>query len=162
MESKNKARGNAAAKLYCVAPPTEEQKKGLADFLEKKYGVRPEIVVEEDKSLVSGFRLEYGGDVYDRSAKSRIDKIKQTIKGVSSEPVAAAPAAAAVSAVSAKLYCVTPPTDAQTKGIADFLERTYGVRPEVDIVIDNSVVGGVRLEYGDNVFDWSAQGRINK
>ena len=162
MESKNKARGNAAAKLYCVAPPTEEQKKGLADFLEKKYGVRPEIVVEEDKSLVSGFRLEYGGDVYDRSAKSRIDKIKQTIKGVSSEPVAAAPAAAAVSAVSAKLYCVTPPTDAQKKGIADFLERTYGVRPEVDIVIDNSVVGGFRLEYGDNVFDWSAQGRINK
>ena len=62
----------------------------------------------------------------------------------------------------AKLFCVTPPTKEQKSGIADFLERTYGVRPEIEIVIDKSVVGGFRLEYGDNVFDWSAQGRINK
>ena len=59
-----------AAKIYCITPPTEEQKKGLSDFLFKKYGTRPEIEIVEDKSLAGGFRLEYGGDVYDSSAKA--------------------------------------------------------------------------------------------
>ena len=47
-----------AAKIYCITPPTEEQKKGLSDFLFKKYGTRPEIEIVEDKSLAGGFRLE--------------------------------------------------------------------------------------------------------
>ena len=62
----------------------------------------------------------------------------------------------------ATLYCVNPPTDKQKKGIAAFLEKTYGVRPEINIVTDKSLVSGFRLEFGDNVFDWSAQGRVNK
>ncbi len=62
----------------------------------------------------------------------------------------------------AKLYCVTPPDDRQLAGLGDFLQRTYGVRPTIEIIIDPAVVGGFRLEYGDNVFDWSAQGRIDK
>ena len=62
----------------------------------------------------------------------------------------------------AKLYCVTPPDDRQLAGLGDFLQRTYGVRPQIEIIEDPSVVGGFRLEYGDNVFDWSARGRIDK
>ena len=62
----------------------------------------------------------------------------------------------------ATLYCVNPPSDEQKEGIAGFLEKTYGVRPEIEVIQDKSLVSGFRLEFGDNVFDWSAQGRVNK
>ena len=41
--------GKTKATLYCVNPPSDEQKEGIAGFLEKTYGVRPEIEVIEDK-----------------------------------------------------------------------------------------------------------------
>ncbi len=165
MENKIKGATRNTAKLFCVTPPTKEQKSGIADFLQKKYGVRPEIEVVEDTSLISGFRLEFGGDVYDWSAQGRVEKLKQQIKSASGAftgEVKTDKKPAETASACARLYCVNPPSDAQRRGIADFLERTYGVRPEIEIVIDKSVVGGFRLEYGDNVFDWSAQGRINK
>lgn len=165
MENKIKGATRNTAKLFCVTPPTKEQKSGIADFLQKKYGVRPEIEVVEDKSLISGFRLEFGDDVYDWSAQGRVEKLKQQIKSASGAftgEVKTYKKPAETASACARLYCVNPPSDAQRRGIADFLERTYGVRPEIEIVIDKSVVGGFRLEYGDNVFDWSAQGRINK
>ena len=153
-------KSKVSAKLYCVTPPDEAQKKGIADFLERTCGVRPEIEIIEDKSLVGGFRLEYGDKVYDWSAQGRVEKLKDSIKKVAPS-VAEKPVPAAKSDVAAKLYCITPPDGAQKQGISDFLARTYGVRPEIDIVIDKSVVGGFRLEYGDNVYDWTAQGRLN-
>lgn len=165
MENKINGATRNTAKLFCVTPPTKEQKSGIADFLQKKYGVRPEIEVVEDTSLISGFRLEFGGDVYDWSAQGRVEKLKQQIKSASGAftgEVKTDKKPAETASACARLYCVNPPSDAQRRGIADFLERTYGVRPEIEIVIDKSVVGGFRLEYGDNVFDWSAQGRINK
>ena len=165
MENKIKGATRNTAKLFCVTPPAKEQKSGIADFLQKKYGVRPEIEVVEDKSLISGFRLEFGDDVYDWSAQGRVEKLKQQIKSASGAftgEVKTDKKPAETASACARLYCVNPPSDTQRRGIADFLERTYGVRPEIEIVIDKSVVGGFRLEYGDNVFDWSAQGRINK
>ena len=82
---------------------------------------------------------------------------------------AAKPAAGSVKAKpvqgtdgAAQLYCVTPPDERQKKGFSDFLERTYGARPEIEVITDPSLVGGFRLVYGDNVYDWSAQGRISK
>lgn len=155
---KNKAN---TAKLYCVTPPTEAQKKGITDFLERKYGVRPEIEIVAESSLVGGFRLEYEGDVFDWSAKGRVEKLSARLKGLSDE-FTAKPAPAEDVRPVAQLYCVNPPSEEQKKGMADFLERTYGLRPEIDIVIDKTLVGGFRLQYGDNVYDWSAKGRIAK
>ena len=159
MESKKKA---GVAKLFCITPPGAEQREGIADFLEKKYGTRPEIEIITDSSLVGGFRLEFGGDIYDWSTKGRVEKLKESIKSAAAVPSGEVRRAEALPDVSAKLFCVTPPTAEQRRGIAGFLERTYGTRPEVEIIIDKSVVGGFRLEFGDNVFDWSAQGRINR
>ena len=62
----------------------------------------------------------------------------------------------------AKLYCVTPPDEKQLKGIKEFLRRTYGGEPEVEIISDPSLVGGFRLEYRGNVYDWSARNWINR
>ena len=46
----------------------------------------------------------------------------------------------------AKLYCVTPPDERQIEGFKDFLGRTFGVRPQLEIVRDPSLIGGFRLE----------------
>ena len=62
----------------------------------------------------------------------------------------------------AKLYCITPPDERQLKGLGDFLERTFGTRPKIEIIKDASVVGGFRLEYDGNVYDWSARNWIGK
>lgn len=156
--AEKKGKGGERAVLYCITPPDEGQKKGIADFLQRTFGTRPQIDVVEDKSVVSGFRLEYGGKVYDYTAQGRVEAIKESIRKAAPVKESVRPAAQ----VAAKLYCVTPPDEAQRRGIADFLQRTYGVRPEIEVVIDKSVVGGFRLEYGDNVYDWSAQGRLDR
>ena len=150
------------AKLFCVTPPDEKQREGIADFLEKKYGARPEIEIVEDKSLVSGFRLETGGDVYDWSAKGRVEKLAEQLKSVSGEFSAKPDAKAQAPRPTAKLFCVNAPSDAQRRGMADFLEKKYGIRPDIEVIIDKTLVGGFRLEFGDNVYDWSAKGRIEK
>ncbi len=139
---------NDKAKLYCVTPPDERQLKGLGDFLERTFGSRPQIEIINDPSVVGGFRLEYGGSVYDWSAKNWIGKFKA--------------AQNELDASSAKLYCVTPPDERQLKGIGDFLQRTYGSRPRIEVIKDPAIVGGFRLEYGDNVYDWSAVSRIRQ
>lgn len=145
------------AKLFCVTPPDEKQREGIADFLEKKYGARPEIEIVEDKSLVSGFRLETGGDVYDWSAKGRVEKLAEQLKSVSGEFSAKPDAKAQAPRPTAKLFCVNAPSDAQRRGMADFLEKKYGIRPDIEVIIDKTLVGGFRLEFGDNVYDWSAK-----
>lgn len=157
----DKKKSNASAKLYCITPPDEAQKKGIADFLERTFGTRPEIEIITDNSVIGGFRLEYGDKVYDWSAQGRVEKLKESIKKVAPSAENKPSTNAEKVDIAAKLYCVTPPDSAQRQGIADFLQRTYGVRPEIEIIIDKSVVGGFRLEYGDNVYDWSAQGRLN-
>ncbi len=140
---------NNKAKLYCVTPPDERQLKGLEDFLERSFGVRPEIEIIRDASVVGGFRLEYGERVYDWSASNWIGKLKASEARLGDNSCA-------------KLYCVTPPDERQMNGFADFLKRTYGVRPKIQVIKDPSVVGGFRLEYGDNVYDWSAKSRIER
>ena len=140
---------NNTAKLYCVVPPDERQLKGLKDFLERTSGVRPEIKIIKDPALVGGFRLEYNGNVYDWSSRNWIGKFKEAEARLGD-------------GLSAKLYCITPPDERQLKGMGDFLERTYGSRPSIEVIKDPSVVGGFRLEYGGNVYDWTAKSRIER
>ena len=161
MAEKKKGAEIKSAKLYCITPPDEGQKAGIADFLQRTFGTRPEIEVIIDKSVIGGFRLEYGDKVYDWSAQGRVEKLKESIKKAAPSAEERPVKGEKAEEVAAKLYCVTPPDNAQRQGMADFLQRTYGVRPEIEIIIDKSVVGGFRLEYGDNVYDWSAQGRLN-
>ena len=159
MAEKKKVGAAERAKLFCITPPDEKQTAGIRDFLQRTFGERPEIEIIIDKSVGGGFRLEYGGKVFDYSARGKVESIKESIRKAAPEgQTACAPQAAP----SAKLYCVNPPDAAQREGMRDFLQRTYGVRPEIEIVIDQSVVGGFRLEYGDNVYDWTAQGRLNR
>ncbi len=67
------------AVLYCVNPPSDEQKSGILAFLRDKYGDKVELSVEHSPSVVSGFKLCIGSDVYDWSAKGRIKQLRQRL-----------------------------------------------------------------------------------
>ena len=136
---------NDTAKLYCVTPPDEKQLKGIKEFLRRTYGGEPEVEIISDPSLVGGFRLEYRGNVYDWSARNWINRSAEK-----SDKSAA------------RLYCVNPPDEKRLKGICEFVKRTYGNDVGLEVIKDPSLVGGFRLEYGDNVYDWSAKSRIQK
>ena len=66
------------ALLYCVTPPTEEQRKGLLGFLESKYGPS-ELEIVSDPSLKGGFVLHAGADVYDWSVKGRLRQLRRSL-----------------------------------------------------------------------------------
>ena len=70
------------AVLTCTAPPDEEQKKGMENFLCRKYGAkRAQIEVRHDADLLGGFILRAGSDEYDWSMKGRLDRLAQTLGG---------------------------------------------------------------------------------
>lgn len=74
---------NLTAKLICVNPPDEKQKEGILDFLEKKSGIRPELEIVIDESVVSGFILRYDGLEYDWSASGRARQLRADIEHIS-------------------------------------------------------------------------------
>lgn len=70
------------AELYCMVPPSEDQKKRMEEFLCGKYGGgRAEIAVSRDDALLGGFILRVGSDEYDWSVKGRMDRLAQTLSG---------------------------------------------------------------------------------
>ncbi len=70
------------AVLTCTAPPDEEQKKGMENFLCRKYGAkRAQIEVRHDADLLGGFILRAGSDEYDWSMKGRLDRLAQALSG---------------------------------------------------------------------------------
>lgn len=63
----------------------------------------------------------------------------------------------------ATLYYVTPPTDAQKKGMEDFLKKEYktsGV--ELTLEKKESLIGGFMLRVGNREYDWSLSGRCKR
>jgi len=64
------------AKLFAPLPPTDEQEKRFRAFVAKKYGEDVGFLYVEDKSLDSGFRLEYGNEVYNWTLEGRIQQLR--------------------------------------------------------------------------------------
>ncbi len=54
------------------------------------------------------------------------------------------------------------PDEAQEKRLKAFLCKRYGEGTELVWVEDHTLENGFRLETGDDVFDWSPQGRLNQ
>ncbi len=54
------------------------------------------------------------------------------------------------------------PDEAQEKRLNAFLCKRYGEGTELVWVEDHTLENGFRLETGDDVFDWSPQGRLNQ
>ena len=68
------------ATLLCVTPPDEHQEQGIRAFLQKKYGEDVALTIQQDSSLKSGFQLHVGSEVYDWSAKGRMEQIRQQVE----------------------------------------------------------------------------------
>lgn len=68
------------ATLLCVTPPDEHQEQGIRAFLQKKYGENVALTIQQDSSLKSGFQLHVGSEVYDWSAKGRMEQFRQQVE----------------------------------------------------------------------------------
>ena len=68
------------ATLLCVTPPDEHQEQGIRAFLLKKYGEDVALTIQQDSSLKSGFQLHVGSEVYDWSAKGRMEQFRQQVE----------------------------------------------------------------------------------
>lgn len=68
------------ATLLCVTPPDEHQEQGIRAFLQKKYGEDVALTIKQDASLKSGFQLHVGSEVYDWSAKGRMEQFRQQVE----------------------------------------------------------------------------------
>lgn len=68
------------ATLLCVTPPDEHQEQGIRAFLQKKYGEDIALTIQQDASLKSGFQLHVGSEVYDWSAKGRMEQFRQQVE----------------------------------------------------------------------------------
>lgn len=68
------------ATLLCVTPPDERQEQGIRAFLQKRYGEDVALTIQQDSSLKSGFQLHVGSEVYDWSAKGRMEQFRQQVE----------------------------------------------------------------------------------
>ncbi|MFQ9933342.1 MAG: ATP synthase F1 subunit delta [Lachnospiraceae bacterium] len=65
--------------------------------------------------------------------------------------------------ITASLICVTPPEKEQKEKIESFLMSEYGKSGvRLNIVTDESLIGGFVLRVNDIEYDWSLKGRISQ
>lgn len=77
LDKKNKV---ARATLYCITEPDEKQLEGIKKFVIKEAGAGSAVVdIVKDESLVGGFVIEIGNKRFDRSLKTKINSIKQSV-----------------------------------------------------------------------------------
>ena len=70
------------AKLFSAAPPSEEQRKRLEAFLEKKYRQSVSLEWCEDRGIVGGFRIALGAEVIDWTSGGKLEQLKETLAGL--------------------------------------------------------------------------------
>ena len=62
----------------------------------------------------------------------------------------------------ALLYAAVPPEEAQRKRFLAFLEKKYGSGIDLSWQQSDAFPGGFRLEVGDDIYDWSVNGRFQQ
>lgn len=70
-------------------------------------------------------------------------------------------AAAAGGAGVATVYVARPLTDEQTNRLTEALAKQYGRKVHANIVLDPNVLGGVKVEIGDDVIDGTIASRLD-
>lgn len=88
LEGGDKAAKSLEAEISYVTPPSPEQLEKIHDFIVDKYlAGEVKLSVKEDKSLLSGFKLRVGSEVFDWSAEGRLKQFEEKV----GELIAAAP-----------------------------------------------------------------------
>lgn len=68
--------------LYSPTKPTKEQQERFLRFLKNKYGQEIELVWEESRAFIGGFRLEVDDDLYDWTIDGRFKMLKERISAL--------------------------------------------------------------------------------
>ncbi|MCR5543425.1 MAG: F0F1 ATP synthase subunit alpha [Eubacterium sp.] len=75
------------AKLYAPSEPDAAQKSRLDAFISKKYGVDVEIRFIKDESIINGFKLVVGEEVYDWTKEGRLHQLEEMLREMKAEKV---------------------------------------------------------------------------
>ena len=67
------------ARLFSAAAPDSAQKARLEDVLSKKYGKAVDLIWQEDRTVVGGFRIELGTEIIDWTAEGRLSQLKEKL-----------------------------------------------------------------------------------
>lgn len=73
---KNAQSGSSDAVVYSAFPIAAEQLAGVAAALEKRFGRKLNVTVQEDPSLIGGIRAVVGDEVLDTSVRARLEQMK--------------------------------------------------------------------------------------
>jgi F-type H+-transporting ATPase subunit delta len=75
-EMKNAQSGSSDAVVYSAFPIPADQLAEVAQALEKRFGRKLNVKVQEDASLIGGIRVVVGDEVLDTSVKARLEQMK--------------------------------------------------------------------------------------
>lgn len=75
-EMKNAQSGSSDAVVYSAFPIAADQIGPVAQALEKRFGRKLNVTVQEDASLIGGIRVVVGDEVLDTSVKARLEQMK--------------------------------------------------------------------------------------
>jgi F-type H+-transporting ATPase subunit delta len=73
---RNAQGGSSDAVVYSAFPIAPEALVGVAQALEKRFGRKLNLTVQEDPSLIGGIRVVVGDEVLDTSVKARLEQMK--------------------------------------------------------------------------------------
>ncbi len=73
---KNAQGGSSDAVVYSAFPIAAGQLGMVAQALEKRFGRKLNVTVQEDPSLIGGIRVVVGDEVLDTSVKARLEQMK--------------------------------------------------------------------------------------
>jgi F-type H+-transporting ATPase subunit delta len=73
---KNALGGSSDAVVYSAFPIAAEQLGSVAQALERRFGRKLNLTVQEDPSLIGGIRVVVGDEVLDTSVKARLEQMK--------------------------------------------------------------------------------------
>lgn len=75
-DMKNAQGGSSDAVVYSAFPIAADQLGNVAQALEKRFGRKLNLTVQEDPSLIGGIRVVVGDEVLDTSVKARLEQMK--------------------------------------------------------------------------------------
>ena len=73
---KNAQSGSSDAIVYSAFPIPDGALGGVSGALEKRFGRKLNVTVQEDPSLIGGIRVVVGDEVLDTSVKARLEQMK--------------------------------------------------------------------------------------
>ncbi|MEO7641043.1 MAG: ATP synthase F1 subunit delta, partial [Ramlibacter sp.] len=73
---KNAQGGSSDAVVYSAFPIAADALAGVTGALEKRFGRKLNVSVQEDPSLIGGVRVVVGDEVLDTSVKARLEQMK--------------------------------------------------------------------------------------